>query len=158
METLGLFEPAGTTAPNIDFVLSGDLNLPTGGVLALFSGLYVPILDLLRLAPLRPGREKPIGESATPGRVLRGSLGVGQQLPNVPTAAMASGQPPRPPLSARKRRPADAHRPHHRQRVLRRPANPHAARLTPTPHPARLKARLDPVQTIRFSNYRAPAR
>jgi hypothetical protein len=30
--------PAGTQAPDIDFVLSGDLNLPNGGLLARFSG------------------------------------------------------------------------------------------------------------------------
>ena len=38
--------PAGTTAPDIDFVLSGDVNLPNGGLLARFPGLYIPILDL----------------------------------------------------------------------------------------------------------------
>ena len=38
--------PAGTTAPDIDFVLSGDPNLPNGGLLARFPGLYIPILDL----------------------------------------------------------------------------------------------------------------
>jgi hypothetical protein len=38
--------PAGTTAPNIDFVLSGDGNLPNGGLLARFPGLYIPILDI----------------------------------------------------------------------------------------------------------------
>ena len=38
--------PAGTKAPDIDFVLSGDLNLPNGGLLARFPGLYIPILDL----------------------------------------------------------------------------------------------------------------
>jgi hypothetical protein len=37
--------PAGTTAPNIDFVLSGDLNVPNGGLHARFPGLYIPILD-----------------------------------------------------------------------------------------------------------------
>jgi hypothetical protein len=37
--------PAGTTAPDIDFVLSEDLNLPNGGLLARFPGLYIPILD-----------------------------------------------------------------------------------------------------------------
>jgi hypothetical protein len=37
--------PAGTTAPNIDFVLSGDLNLPNGGFHARFPGLYIPVLD-----------------------------------------------------------------------------------------------------------------
>ena len=38
--------PAGTTAPDIDFVLGGDPNLPNGGLLARFPGLYIPILDL----------------------------------------------------------------------------------------------------------------
>ena len=38
--------PAGTKAPDIDFVLSGDLNLPNGGLLARFPGLYIPIIDL----------------------------------------------------------------------------------------------------------------
>ena len=38
--------PAGTQAPDIDFVLSGDLNLPNGGLLARFPGLYLPIIDL----------------------------------------------------------------------------------------------------------------
>ena len=38
--------PVGTTAPDIDFVLSGDPNLPNGGFAARFPGLYVPILDL----------------------------------------------------------------------------------------------------------------
>jgi PE-PPE domain-containing protein len=38
--------PAGTTAPDIDFVLGGDGNLPNGGLFARFPGLYVPILDL----------------------------------------------------------------------------------------------------------------
>ena len=37
--------PAGTEAPDIDFVLGGDLNLPNGGLLARFPGLYIPILD-----------------------------------------------------------------------------------------------------------------
>ena len=37
--------PAGTKAPDIDFVLFADLNLPNGGLLARFPGLYIPILD-----------------------------------------------------------------------------------------------------------------
>ncbi len=37
--------PAGTEAPDIDFVLGGDLNLPNGGLFSRFSGLYIPILD-----------------------------------------------------------------------------------------------------------------
>lgn len=35
--------PDKNTAPDIDFVLSGDPNLPNGGLLARFPGLYVPI-------------------------------------------------------------------------------------------------------------------
>ena len=38
--------PAGTKAPDIDFVLSGDPNLPNGGLASRFAGLYIPILDL----------------------------------------------------------------------------------------------------------------
>ena len=38
--------PAGTEAPDIDFVLGGDLNLPNGGFASRFAGLYIPILDL----------------------------------------------------------------------------------------------------------------
>ena len=38
--------PAGTEAPDIDFVLLADGNLPNGGLLARFPGLYIPILDL----------------------------------------------------------------------------------------------------------------
>jgi hypothetical protein len=38
--------PTGTPAPDIDFVLSGDLNLPNGGILARFPSLYVPILAI----------------------------------------------------------------------------------------------------------------
>ena len=37
--------PAGTKAPDIDFVLGGDPNLPNGGFFARFPGLYIPILD-----------------------------------------------------------------------------------------------------------------
>jgi hypothetical protein len=37
--------PAGTKAPDIDFVLGGDENLPNGGLFARFPGLYIPILD-----------------------------------------------------------------------------------------------------------------
>ena len=37
--------PEGTTAPDIDFVLGGDPNLPNGGLFARFPGLYIPILD-----------------------------------------------------------------------------------------------------------------
>jgi hypothetical protein len=37
--------PAGTEAPDIDFVLGGDFNLPNGGLFARFPGLYIPILD-----------------------------------------------------------------------------------------------------------------
>lgn len=38
--------PTGTTAPNIDFVLSGDPNLPNGGLASRFPGLHVPVLDV----------------------------------------------------------------------------------------------------------------
>jgi PE-PPE domain len=38
--------PAGTDAPDIDFVLQSDPNLPNGGLAARFPGLYIPILDL----------------------------------------------------------------------------------------------------------------
>lgn len=38
--------PAGTPAPDIDFVLQGDPNLPNGGLSSRFPGLYIPILDL----------------------------------------------------------------------------------------------------------------
>lgn len=38
--------PRGTKAPDIDFVLSADVNLPNGGILARLPGLHVPILDL----------------------------------------------------------------------------------------------------------------
>ena len=38
--------PVGTKAPDIDFVLGGDPNLPNGGFASRFAGLYIPILDL----------------------------------------------------------------------------------------------------------------
>ncbi len=37
--------PEGTEAPDIDFVLLGDPNLPNGGLMSRFAGLYIPILD-----------------------------------------------------------------------------------------------------------------
>ncbi|HEX3286558.1 MAG TPA: PE-PPE domain-containing protein, partial [Mycobacterium sp.] len=37
--------PKGTKAPDIDFVLGGDENLPNGGLFARFPGLYIPIFD-----------------------------------------------------------------------------------------------------------------
>jgi hypothetical protein len=37
--------PEGTTAPDIDFVLQGDENLPNGGLLSRFPGLYIPVLE-----------------------------------------------------------------------------------------------------------------
>jgi hypothetical protein len=37
--------PTGTTAPDIDFVLQGDENLPNGGLLSRFPGLYIPVLE-----------------------------------------------------------------------------------------------------------------
>ena len=38
--------PVGTAAPDIEFVLGGDTNLPNGGLNSRFPGLYIPILDL----------------------------------------------------------------------------------------------------------------
>jgi hypothetical protein len=38
--------PWGTTPPDVDFVLGGDPNLPNGGLMSRFAGLYIPILDL----------------------------------------------------------------------------------------------------------------
>ena len=38
--------PEGTDAPDIDFVLGGDPNLPNGGLMSRFSGLYIPIVNL----------------------------------------------------------------------------------------------------------------
>ena len=35
----------GTTAPDINFVLAGDVNVPNGGFVPRFAGLYIPILD-----------------------------------------------------------------------------------------------------------------
>jgi len=43
--------PAGTKAPDIDFVLHSDPNLPNGGLAARFPGLYIPILDLTANGP-----------------------------------------------------------------------------------------------------------
>jgi hypothetical protein len=37
--------PDGTAAPDIDFVLTGDWNVPNGGLHARFPGFYIPILD-----------------------------------------------------------------------------------------------------------------
>jgi hypothetical protein len=37
--------PKGTKAPDIDFVLLGDPNLPNGGLASRFAGLHIPILD-----------------------------------------------------------------------------------------------------------------
>jgi hypothetical protein len=37
--------PAGTAAPDIDFVLGGDVGLPNGGFGARFPGLHIPVLD-----------------------------------------------------------------------------------------------------------------
>ncbi len=36
---------AGTTAPDIDFVLAGDVGVPNGGFGARFPGLHIPVLD-----------------------------------------------------------------------------------------------------------------
>jgi hypothetical protein len=43
--------PAGTKAPDIDFVLGGDPNLPNGGLAARFPGVYIPILNLTLNGP-----------------------------------------------------------------------------------------------------------
>jgi hypothetical protein len=43
--------PEGTEAPDIDFVLSGDPNLPNGGIASRFPGLYLPILDVTLNGP-----------------------------------------------------------------------------------------------------------
>lgn len=45
-KNLAAHYPDGTTAPDIDFVLGGDPNLPNGGLMSRFPGLYVPVLDL----------------------------------------------------------------------------------------------------------------
>ena len=37
--------PDGTAAPDIDFVLTGDPNVPNGGLFARFPGFYIPVLD-----------------------------------------------------------------------------------------------------------------
>ena len=83
----------------------------------------------LRLAPPRLSRRSlPVSRRRLgPWCAIRS--GWASSYPIRPTAEMASGRPPRPPLSAMERRPADTHRPHPRQRVLRRPATPHATRL-----------------------------
>jgi len=45
--TLAEKYPTGTEgAPDIEFVLGGDPNLPNGGLLARFPGLYIPILNM----------------------------------------------------------------------------------------------------------------
>jgi PE-PPE domain len=49
--------PAGTTAPDIDFVLSGDINLPNGGLASRFAGLYIPILDVSFNGPAPTGTQ-----------------------------------------------------------------------------------------------------
>lgn len=38
--------PDDTPAPDIDFVLGGDPNLPNGGLMSRFPGLYIPVLDM----------------------------------------------------------------------------------------------------------------
>ena len=43
--------PKGTDAPNIDFVLIGDENLPNGGLAARFPGVTIPILNLTLNGP-----------------------------------------------------------------------------------------------------------
>lgn len=49
--------PAGTEAPAIDFVLSGDPNLPNGGLMSRFAGAYIPILDFPFNGPAATGTE-----------------------------------------------------------------------------------------------------
>ncbi|MGH3675967.1 MAG: PE-PPE domain-containing protein [Mycobacterium sp.] len=44
--------PEGTTAPDIDFVTIGTLNLPNGGVMTRFWGLYLPFVDFYFNGPL----------------------------------------------------------------------------------------------------------
>jgi hypothetical protein len=43
--------PAGDNAPDIDFVLGGDPNLPNGGLASRFAGLHIPILNLTMNGP-----------------------------------------------------------------------------------------------------------
>ena len=59
--------PAGTPAPDIDFVLIGDPNLPNGGLMARFAGLYIPILDFSfnGPAPTTPSSTPSISTSST---------------------------------------------------------------------------------------------
>lgn len=38
--------PVGTPAPDVDFVLGGDPNLPNGGLMSRFPGLYIPIINM----------------------------------------------------------------------------------------------------------------
>ncbi|WP_237571238.1 PE-PPE domain-containing protein [Mycolicibacterium lacusdiani] len=49
--------PAGTPAPDIDFVLQGDPNHPNGGLSSRFPGLYIPILDLSFDGPAPTGTQ-----------------------------------------------------------------------------------------------------
>lgn len=37
--------PEGTAAPDVDFIVHGDVNTPNGGLHARFPGLYIPIID-----------------------------------------------------------------------------------------------------------------
>ena len=63
--------PAGTEAPDIDFVLGGDLNLPNGGVAARFPGLYLPILDWYFQRPRADRHPVRHGRHHPPVRLLR---------------------------------------------------------------------------------------
>lgn len=39
-------ENPGSSPPTVDFVLGGDPNLPNGGLMSRFPGLYIPVLDM----------------------------------------------------------------------------------------------------------------
>ncbi len=57
LEKRKLAEQYPVEAPDIDFVLSGDPNLPNGGFAARFPGLYVPILDVSFNGPAPTGTQ-----------------------------------------------------------------------------------------------------
>ena len=57
LEKRELAEQYPGEAPDIDFVLSGDPNLPNGGFAARFPGLYVPILDVSFNGPAPTGTQ-----------------------------------------------------------------------------------------------------
>ncbi|MBI3225901.1 MAG: PE-PPE domain-containing protein [Mycolicibacterium cosmeticum] len=47
----------GSTAPDVDFVLGGDPNLPNGGLMTRFWGAYIPILDFPFNGPTKTDTE-----------------------------------------------------------------------------------------------------